>query len=224
MVVEFAIGFATIFWIAPTLAAFAGFAMSVGLWTAATWHVTPYFLASDTAYAVLWLVYFLTLLGTRRRIDVALDRRGAMRIALLAFASVGAALIGNIGFKTPSKVKNLQLTPSASGTSGGGSGAATQNQIIKLADLPVGKSYEFASADGLPAIVFRTKNGVFAYSEICTHQGCTVSYVPAYKALICPCHGATYDAFNGAAVIGGPAPAPLAPVKVAISGDWVVQA
>ena len=214
-ITEFAIGIATLLWIAPSLIAFVGFTMSMGLWFAATWHVHPYFLGSDTAYAILWLSYFLTLVGKRRKIDVALDRRGAIRIGGLGVVSVAAMLVGKFFF---------QPSPPSAAPVASGTGAAAPNQIIKLADMPVGQTHEFATPDGQPAILFRTKNGVFAYSEICTHQGCTVSYSPPDKALVCPCHGAVYDPFNNAAVIGGPAPSPLPPVKVTISGDWIVLA
>ncbi|MCX6426931.1 MAG: Rieske (2Fe-2S) protein [Actinobacteria bacterium] len=207
MIAEFAIGFATLFWVAPTFIAFVGFTMSLGLWITATWHVKPYFLGSDTAYAVLWLSYFLTLLGKRRSVDVSFDRRGAIRIGTLAVAGALASVLG----------RGLQKKKVSATASGG-------NQIVKLVDLPVGKTFEFTSSDGGPAIVFRTKNGVFAYSEICTHQGCTVSYSASDKALVCPCHGAAYDPFNAAAVLGGPSNTPLSTVKVAINGDWVVQA
>jgi thiosulfate dehydrogenase [quinone] large subunit len=211
---EFVIGIATLFWIAPTLTAFIGFTMSLGLWIAATWHVKPYFLGSDTAYAVLWLSYFLTLVGKRRKIDLSLDRRGAMRVGALGITSIAAMLVGRYAFRPAP-------TLSAALSSGG---AAAPNQIIKLYDLPLGKPHEFTTVDGRPAIVFRTEKWVFAYSEICTHQGCTVSYSASDKVLVCPCHGAVYDPFNGAAVVAGPAPLPLPSIKVAISGDWIVQA
>lgn len=213
-ILEFAIGIATLFWIAPTFAAFVGFTMSLGLWIAATWHVKPYFLGSDTAYAVLWLSYFLTLIGKRRKVDVSLDRRGAMRIGALGVASIAAMLVGRYVFKPASSGKTALST----------TGTTSANQIIKVSDLPVGKTHEFTAADGQPAILFRTKNGVFAYTEICTHQGCTVSYSVSDKTLVCPCHGGIYDPFNGAAVLAGPPPAPLPPIKVAISGEWIVQA
>ena len=209
MILEFAIGIATLLWIAPTMTAFVGFTMSLGLWIAVTWHVKPYFLGSDTAYAVLWLAYFLHLVGKRRKIDVSLDRRGAIRIGAVGVAAIAAILVGRGAQK------------SAAGTSTG-SGSTSCKQLIKLADFPVGQTHEFSTPDGQPAIVFRTKNGVFAYSEVCTHQGCTVAYSPADKALLCPCHGAAYDPFNSAAVLGGPTNTPLSSVKVAISGAWVV--
>ena len=207
ILIEFALGFATLFWIAPTLSAFAGFSMSIGLWLTATWHVKPYFLGSDTVYAVMWLSYLLVLIGNRRKIDVSLDRRGALRVACLGAMAVVATLLARVFQK---RTTGSALTP-------GGA-------IIKVADLPMGKNHEFALGTGEPVILFRTKNGVFAYSQICTHQGCTVQYLATDKALICPCHGATFDPFNGAKVLAGPATSPLASVKVAISGDWVVLA
>ena len=207
ILIEFALGFATLFWIAPTLSAFAGFSMSIGLWLTATWHVKPYFLGSDTVYAVMWLSYLLVLIGNRRKIDVSLDRRGALRVASLGAMAVVATLLARVFQK---RTTGSALTP-------GGA-------IIKVADLSMGKNHEFALGTGEPVILFRTKNGVFAYSQICTHQGCTVQYLATDKALICPCHGATFDPFNGAKVLAGPATSPLASVKVAISGDWVVLA
>ncbi|MDP1721025.1 MAG: Rieske 2Fe-2S domain-containing protein [Candidatus Nanopelagicaceae bacterium] len=210
MVVEFAIGLATLFWVAPTLAAFAGFSMSLGLWIAATWHVKPYFLGSDSAYAVLWLAYFLTLVGRRRRVGLSLDRRGVIRVGVVGAVAVVAA--GAVHFFSRSK---------AVSTTGS---KADPNRIIRLNKLAVGQTHEFVSVSGNPSILFRTTNGVFAYSEICTHQGCTIGYSPADKLLICPCHGTTYDPFNNAKVLSGPAPSPVPKVKVAIEGDWIVQA
>ena len=203
MVAEFSIGLATLLWIAPTFMAFLGLNMSLGLWLTATWHVKPYFLGSDTAYAVLWLSYFLTLLNNRRRGDLVLDRRGAIRLAALALAGIVATFIGQ-------KTQKMGVQSSA------------KNQIIKLTKLPVGATYEFSAPDGSPAIVFRTKNGVFAYSQICTHQGCTVSYSSAEKVLVCPCHGARYNPMDKGGVLNGPAIEPLAQVKVAVDGLWVV--
>jgi Rieske Fe-S protein len=53
--------------------------------------------------------------------------------------------------------------------------------------------------------------GVVAYSAICTHQACPViQWSSEKKAMVCSCHGSTYDPRNGAKVIFGPAPLPLA--------------
>lgn len=209
MISEFAIGFATLFWVAPTFIAFSGFSMSVSLWVAGTWQVKPYFLGSDTAYAILWLAYLLALIGSRRKIDLSLDRRGSLRLAAIGALALVATAAGRVLQKTPPNTSNA----SESG-----------KQIIQSSKLAVGQNHEFSTASGEPAILFRTAAGVFAYSEICTHQGCTVSYRDSDKSLHCPCHGASYDPFNGAIVTGGPAPSPLASIKVAEESGWIVYA
>jgi thiosulfate dehydrogenase [quinone] large subunit len=206
---EFAIGIATLLWIAPTSAAFGGFLTSIILWLASTFYVSPFFLGSDTAYAILWLVYFLTLVGNRRTVDIALDRRGAIRIGFLSVAAIASALVG----KTFAKVSE-KSDPTVSGSS----------PIIELAKINVGETHQFALSNGMPAILFRTKTGVFAYSATCTHQGCTVTYKNSNKSLYCPCHGAEFDPFKSGGVITGPARDALPSVKVKITGDWVVLA
>ncbi len=213
MITEFLIGLATLLWVAPTLAAFAGFTMSLVLWMAATWHVKPYFLGSDTAYAVLWLAYFLTLVGRRRRVELSLDRRGALRVGAVGALALLATGLGRLFSKSSSVVKAGSQT---------GSTSAPKN-IIKLADLAVGSTHGFSARGGIPSLLFRTSGGVFAYSEICTHQGCTVGYSAADKLFSCPCHTSLFDPFNNAKVLSGPAPAPLPKIQVAVNGDWVVE-
>jgi len=60
-------------------------------------------------------------------------------------------------------------------------------------------------------------DGLVAYSAVCTHTGCTVEgWDAATQELTCPCHGSKYAATNGAKVLLGPAPKPLAmlPLKI----------
>jgi len=101
--------------------------------------------------------------------------------------------------------------------------AAAPKKIIKVSKFPVGASKQFVATNGAPAFLFRTKTGVFAYSAICTHQGCTVEYLKAGKKLVCPCHRASFDPFNGGKVISGEAKGPLAKINVSIKSGWVVQ-
>ena len=209
MVGEFAIGLATLLWVAPTLAALGGFSMSLSLWLASSFHVSPYFLASDTAYAVLWLSYLLLIKNNRKGFSMSLERRGVMRIAIIG--GLSAALAGAGKLFTPKAMQDSAA-------------AATATKIVKLASLKVGATKNFVLADGAPAILFRTKTGVFAYSAICTHQGCTVAYDPAKKTMKCPCHGAEFDPLKSAKPVVGPAINPLGAVKVAISGAWVILA
>jgi thiosulfate dehydrogenase [quinone] large subunit len=212
MISEFAIGLATLLWVAPRLAAFGGFLMSLGLWLAGSFHVSPYFLASDTAYALLWLSYLLLIAGTGKRkgFEMSLERRSVLRVGITGVLAVAFAGVGKIFAKA------------APATSTWAAGKGTK--IIKLTSLKVGGNHNFVASNGAPSILFRTKTGIFAYSAICTHRGCTVAYSAASKTLKCPCHGAEFDPNKSAKVVTGPAQAPLSKVKVAVSGSWVIEA
>ena len=212
MLSEFAIGLATLLWVAPTAAAFAGFAMATGLWLASSFHVSPYFLASDTAYAILWLVYFFTLIGNRRTVDLSLDRRGVIRVGALSVVAVALSLLGKAFPKSSSKAVATKTS----------TGNAVK--VLELSKIAIGQTHQFALSNGTPAVLFRTKTGVFAYSAICTHEGCTVSYKSSNKTLHCPCHGAEFDPFGNGKAVQGPARDALASVKVKIEGSWVVLA
>jgi thiosulfate dehydrogenase [quinone] large subunit len=213
MVAEFAVGIATLLSVAPATAAFGGLLTSVTLWLSSSFYTTPYFLAGDSAYAVMWLAYLLLLIGNRRMPATNFQRRSVLRTGIVGALAVIASIAGRA------------LPKSAASTSVKSSTKASGNQIIKVADLPVGKTFNFVhSTQGVPSILFRTKTGVFAYSAICTHQGCSVAYKSSTKKLICPCHAAQFDPFANAKVVAGPAERPLAKVNVKINGLWVVEA
>jgi len=210
MLSEFAIGIATLTGIALELASLGGFALSITLWLSATWNVKPYFLGSDTAYAILWLaLFFLVRNNTKGRQVTPLmpdlrDRREVFRLIGVAAASVAAAIAG-------SKFRTATPTPE------------TGTAIAKLANFPIGSTKAFAAADGTPSVLFRTKAGVFAYSRVCTHQGCTVGYDAKSNLLICPCHGAQFDPTKSGAAVAGPTKISLPKINVAIKGADIVQ-
>lgn len=56
-------------------------------------------------------------------------------------------------------------------------------------------------------IVAQDAGGLYAFSAICTHQGCTIGPPTANGTTTCPCHGSEFDG-NGDVIIG-PATAPL---------------
>lgn len=207
---EFAIGIATLTGIALELAALGGFFLSITLWLSATWTVKPYFLGSDTAYAILWLaLFFLVRQNTKGRRVMALvpdlkDRREVIRILGIAAASVAAVFVGK-------RFETSNPTPE------------TGTALAKVADFPIGSTKEFVAADGSPAVLFRTKTGVFAYSRVCTHQGCSVAYDSNSNLLICPCHGAQFDPTKDGAAVAGPVKIPLPKIKVEIKGTDIVQ-
>ena len=104
----------------------------------------------------------------------------------------------------------------------GGRAEAASTQIIRLTKIKVGGTYQFQLPNGAPALLFRTKTGVFAYQTICTHQGGLTKYFSPKKLLVCSVHNASFDPFKKGAVVTGPATDPLPTVKVAIKSGWVV--
>jgi Rieske Fe-S protein len=67
---------------------------------------------------------------------------------------------------------------------------------------------------GRSVALFRDAEGIHAVSTVCTHLGCIVK--PTSLGFDCPCHGSRF-APDGR-VIKGPAPAPLAWLKVSEAG------
>ena len=101
---------------------------------------------------------------------------------------------------------------SSSGSSSGGSPAAPIS--VKTADVPVGGGVVLADPK---VVVTQPTAGTFkAFSAVCTHQGCVVASVSS-GTITCPCHGSTFSATDGS-VQGGPAPAALKTLAVAVNG------
>ena len=69
------------------------------------------------------------------------------------------------------------------------------------------------------------KEGLVAYSAICTHLGCVVmSKLNANGEIPCPCHNSQFDPAADAKVVGGPAPRPLPSLPLDVSADGVITA
>jgi len=101
---------------------------------------------------------------------------------------------------------------SSGSSSGGGSPAAPIS--VKTADVPVGGGVVLADPK---VVVTQPTAGTFkAFSAVCTHQGCVVASVSS-GTITCPCHGSTFSATDGS-VQGGPAPAALKTLAVAVNG------
>ena len=75
-------------------------------------------------------------------------------------------------------------------------------------------------ADQKASVLIRLPSGTFvAYEKACTHQGVIVNYDPTMQKLVCPLHHSVFDPANKAAVLSGPAPAPLPPVAIQVLPD-----
>jgi len=122
--------------------------------------------------------------------------------------------------------------------SGNSVGAFIQASSMKVGEAvlayPVGKSSNPSNLVQLirieekefkpPTDTGLTDQGFVAYSAICTHLGCTVSWMknekaPAASYTECFCHNSIFDPSRGAKVMGGPAPIPLAQIGVKVNND-----
>lgn len=97
---------------------------------------------------------------------------------------------------------------------GKASNPANLVQVIKLEE----KTFE------PPTDMALTDKGFVAYSAICTHLGCTVSWMankesPEASFTECYCHNSIFNPAQGAKVMGGPAPIPLAQIGVKVMQD-----
>jgi len=88
-------------------------------------------------------------------------------------------------------------------------------------DLTAAKYSNLGSAGGFvkegEIIIINTGDEFIALSNICTHQGCVVSYDNEENNLPCPCHGSVYS--TSGSVIQGPADAPLKKYELTQEGD-----
>ena len=246
---ELAIGAATVLGLWTRLAAVAGALVNFVLFLTASWTVQPYFLGSDTIYAVAWITLALTGdLGIltaepwlRKQLGFGNPKPGALafdpsrRRLLLQGGGAAVALVWVLSVlprlkSLPAASSNPSPSPSPAGTPTPGvtpTATATPagTRIGSVADLQSQGSLPFQDpASGDPGVVVQVNSRVLAFDAVCTHAGCTVSYDPSQKLLLCPCHGAAFDPANNAAVVSGPAPTPLASIKVQVSAGEIYTA
>jgi Rieske Fe-S protein len=126
-----------------------------------------------------------------------------------------------------------QITDQDAGGDGGADGsddAADANDAASCAtalgkkvgaesSFPVGTWKLVGSAQ---VIVAQDASGFFAFSAICTHQGCIVDPPSSNGSTFCPCHGSRFDG-NGNVLVG-PANSPLRHFQVNVcNGDVYVN-
>ncbi len=150
----------------------------------------------------------------------SLPRRQALKVLGLAVGSAGwsrlAGLTGAAGLGS-GLVGLSGCAPG--GAKDGTESAAAEPLRVPLDRLPVGARLVVQVGDA-PVELQRTADGVTGRSLRCTHFGCTVAWMPARNAYVCPCHDGVY-APDGH-VIYGPPPAPLAAVPVTVEDGVIV--
>ena len=82
------------------------------------------------------------------------------------------------------------------------------------------KIFKFGST---PAVLINTQEGkLLAFTGVCTHLTCTVTYEAETSTLYCPCHNGRFDMAGH--VISGPPPRPLEVFDVEVAGPDIFVA
>ncbi len=68
--------------------------------------------------------------------------------------------------------------------------------------------------------IVRTAEGMYVLSTVCTHLGCTPSWLDAEEKFKCPCHGSGF--FKSGINFEGPAPRPLERFAISLAEDGQV--
>ena len=106
-------------------------------------------------------------------------------------------------------------------------------QIVALNELSPGTTVPFTYPDDRsPALLLRMTTevvggvgpdaSIVAFSSLCTHKGCPVSYRPEHRLLICPCHWSTFDPEKAGSLVIGQASQSLPRIELGIESDMVI--
>jgi Rieske Fe-S protein len=80
------------------------------------------------------------------------------------------------------------------------------------------KLFKFGSS---PALLINTADGQLrAFSAVCTHLTCTVTYESDTGTMYCPCHNGRFDLAGN--VISGPPPRPLEAYEIEVAGGDIL--
>jgi arsenite oxidase small subunit len=134
-------------------------------------------------------------------------------------------------------VAGLVATQSLAPAPRAGAAAAPRYPVVAVAPLKAigaGAIIAFAYPDaGSPAVLLRLGEAaahgvgpgrdIVAYSTLCTHKGCPLTFKPERKMLICPCHWSTFDPAKAGALVIGQASEQLPQIELRVT-NAVVEA
>ena len=161
---------------------------------------------------------------TRRRLFTVLAAGGG--VAAAAAIVVFGSHLFNLMPGT-----NATGTTTGTGSASGSAGtqatkpvAQSQNVLARTSDIPINsaKKFPIKGQQNPGVIVHLADNNFVAFDSTCTHEGCPVDYSAQTKLLVCPCHDAIFDPAKNADVVQGPAPTPLAPIKITVNADGTI--
>jgi thiosulfate dehydrogenase [quinone] large subunit len=248
--IEMAVGLGTLLGVAPMTFAALGLGLNLVLVLSATWHVHPYFLGSDSIYAVAWGAYLVGLVDAKRRAVRAAQSVGSRRARARqmeelgrreflrgALVGLGSLMLGSVAFAlegreravadppVPSSAPSTSPTPTITKSTHHAKPTTPPpgTSIASLDNLPIGSAVNFDDPAQGPSVLVRlAQDQVAAYSRVCTHAGCLVDYDRSSKLLLCPCHGAEFDPSQDGQPVAGPAFSPLPSINVTIDQGEVI--
>ena len=91
--------------------------------------------------------------------------------------------------------------------------------VASVKDITVGDG-KVVPFNNTPAIVIHTDKGFVAFTAVCTHAGCVVTWQKDKKRIFCPCHAGVFDIEGN--VVSGPPPRPLKKYRVVTQGDKIM--
>ena len=226
-------------------AALGGFVLSLSFLLTVSWGTYPYFFGPDIVFMADFLPFIVAgdggYLSLEHKIrdmvskDLGVEAGTKLsnkpleqHIQRRTFIQSGAAagglgvlgiFTGVVGRKMNHSTATVMPTTSPTPTGGTPTTPTAGTKVAKVVDVPVGTALQFNDpASGAPAYILQPKAGTFlAYTAICTHQGCIVSF-DGSGSFSCPCHGAMFDATTGN-VTRGPAQSPLTKLNVQAHGS-----
>ena len=157
-----------------------------------------------------------------------------------AFTALGAALLFPVRSLGPRPGRDLKRTPFADQPRT--RVVREDGEPVRPDELPVdGVITVFPEghldAADAPTLLIRTRrgralavdlptvDGIVAYSKLCTHVGCPVGLYQADEGLLlCPCHQSTFDVYDGARPVFGPAARSLPQLPLAVDDDGYLVA
>ena len=150
-------------------------------------------------------------LASRRRLAKELNYSRRSFITTIAgfgvLVGLGVAL-SSVKIPPPSSPAST-----ATATATGPAGA-----IANTNDVQVGSPVYFYYPSGYPNILFKRSDGTLAaYSLLCTHVCCEVTWEASSNVFFCACHGSEFD--SAGRVLRGPAGAPLPSITLTVDGS-----
>jgi len=101
----------------------------------------------------------------------------------------------------------------------------TRFKIGPPSDYPLGTvSTKWTAARGIWVVhtdQYQGKDSIYALASVCTHLGCTPSWLDGEQKFKCPCHGSGF--YITGINFEGPAPRPLERVALRIAADGMLE-